>query len=144
MSPPPPRAPCHIAMDHGLAVRMIERGSDFCAVAEDIGRGQRSAREPVIECLALEILHHQIRATFVITDVEQAADMRVTEGGNRASFCFESRAVVRSLGAIGVQHLNGHQTIQVRITAFVDLAKPAGPDQRQDLVPADPRTLKEP
>ena len=130
----------HVAMDHLLAVRMIERVGDFGAVAEHIGRRQRSAREPVIECLAFEILHHQIGAAFVIADVEQAADMRVAEGGNRAGFRFESRAAVGSLGAIGVQHLDGDQTIQACIAGLVDLAHPAGPNQRQDLVRAKPRT----
>jgi N,N-dimethylformamidase len=117
-----------------------ERVGDFGAVAEHFGRRQRSAGEPVIECLAFEILHHQIRTAFVIPDVKQGANVRVTERGNRAGLCFESRATIGSLGTVGVQDLDGYHAIESCIAGFVDLTHPAGPDHRQDLVRADPRT----
>jgi hypothetical protein len=90
-----------IAMDDVLPVGAVERIRDLAGVAKDLVRFERTPHEPVIERLAVDVLHDDEDPIVVFADIEQCADVRVVERGDRVGLDFESVAAIRTLGVIG-------------------------------------------
>ena len=78
---------------------------------------------------SIEELHNEV----VQPDVVHLADVRVIERRDGSRFPLEAGA------EFGVRLLDRHQAIQTRVPRLVHLPHPAGADQREDLVRAEPR-----
>ena len=123
---------------------VIESVRDLRGVAEHINGPERPAREAVVQRLALEVLHDDERAAVLLADIEQRADVRMTQRGDRARFGLKSTSKVGPVGQITRQELDGHRPIQPRIARLVHLAHPARADERQDFVRAESDASGEP
>jgi hypothetical protein len=133
-----------IAMDDALAVRVVERVGDLDGEAEHLFGRQRSPREAVIQCFALQILHdqelHALRLRRVgvrhdgVADVEQCADVRMAQRRNRARLGVEPRAASGPLGELGGEQFDRDRAFQARVAGLIDFAHSARADERDDLV----------
>ena len=81
-----------IAMHQPAPMRVIERIGQFGGVAQDIGRRQRPAHEPLSQRLALEILHDEKADAVVLADVVEVADVRMVERRHGPGLAFEALA----------------------------------------------------
>ena len=77
-------------MDDARGVRGGERAGHLDAVAERLLQRQSSARQAARQRLALQVLHHQEIGAVVLPDVEQPADVRMTERGDEPRFAGEA------------------------------------------------------
>ena len=123
-----------IAMDDAGRVRRGERAGHLDAVAERLIERQPAAREPARERLALEELHDQEVGAVLLADVEERADVRVTEARDDARLTRQALPRGQILRAAGRQDLDRDSAIEPGIEGFVDLAHAAGADQREDFV----------
>ena len=128
-----------IAVDDARAVGFVERIGDVNADLQHLFERQRTlgAGQSRRQCLAFEILHHEVVNLLVTADVVDGADVRMRQRGNRSCLALESRAAIRIGGEVGRQHLHRHRAIEPRVTGCVDLAHSAGSKGRNDFVRAE-------
>ena len=75
-------------------MRRVERARDFRRRTQQLGERHRSALEPPLQRLSLDVFHDEEVAAILATDVVDRADVRVVERGNRPRFALEPKAVL--------------------------------------------------
>ena len=124
-------------MDDARTVRPVERRRDLDRRLERLVDRESALRQPIRQRLALEILHDEERGAVLLAHVVQRADVRMIELRDRAGLAIEALAELR-VGREGVrENLDRDRAIEPRVAGFVDLAHPAGADERQDFVRAE-------
>ena len=84
-------------------------------------RERADACEPLIERLALEQLHHDVRAAVgVVAEVEDLDDARIRDRGRRARLVEEARARSRAASRTRVQHLDRGAAAEHRVLGELD------------------------
>ena len=109
-------------MHHAFAVRRIERFRDLPRQPHGFLNRLRS-----LERIAFYVFQHQV----IRSDVEDLADVRMIQGGDRASFLLKARAV------LGVQPLHRHDAIQPRVPRLPHLTHAARANRREDFIRAE-------
>ena len=99
-----------IAMDDALAVRRVECLADLDAVGDRLFDRHRPG-----DRLALDELHHQVAAAFVLADIKQRADVRMIERRDRM------RLALEALREWTLQRLDGDVTIEPHVEGAVDV-----------------------
>ena len=90
---------------------------------------------------AVEQLRDDVRGRAVGTDLVNRQDVRMVQRSRGASFLFEATEPIR-IGA-GRQDLDRDVAAEPGVARAVDLAHPAGADERHDFVRANPGTWDE-
>ena len=130
-------------MQHAARVRGLQRVGEVDAVIKERADLERPPSEALMECLALEQLHDEEAAIVVATHVEQRADVRVIERGNRARLAVEARLGLRVADASGGQDLHGDVPVETRVPGAIDLAHAARADSRENFVGAEARARRQ-
>jgi hypothetical protein len=89
---------------------------------------------------AFEILQHEVVDAVLMADVEQRANARVAERGDRARFTIEAISQPRIGSERRRQDLDGDGAIEPRVTGAIDLAHAARAEGRNDLIGAQAAT----
>ena len=118
-----------VAVDDAVAVRAIERVGDLGAVADHLVGGQRPARQPAGQRLALQVLHDEEGDAFLLADVVEHADVRMVHRPDRPRFAVEPLAQLRVVGEDRREDLDGDGAVEPGVAGLVDLPHPAGPDR---------------
>ena len=103
-----------------------------------LGERQRVTPDPLAECFAFQVLHHQEVGPVLGADVVQGADVGMVQSGDRLGFALEPLAQVGIRADMVRQHFDGHRAVEAGVDRLVDLAHAAGADGRLDLVGAEP------
>ena len=125
-----------IAMHHAAIVR---RGQTVRHVAEDPQRleaRQRAAREPLIEALARDQLHHQEAALAVRLEAVERRDVGMVERGEHARFALEAGEHVGARAELGRQQLDRDLATEPAVPRAVDLAHAAAPEETEHVIAA--------
>src|SRR5205823_4432711 len=85
---------------------------------------------------ALQVFHHQVGDSLVVTNVVQSADVRMIQSSHGVSFAVEPFAKLRIGGEGRGQNFDRDRAIEAGIASFVNLAHSAGASERDDLVGA--------
>ena len=104
---------------------------------------QRASRDPILQRLPVEQLHHhevlgRLSGRGVMrADVVERADIGMVKARDHPRFALEPLVRVRvGIGFVG-QELDRHPPAEARVFRFVDHAHAAGAEPRQDLVVRD-------
>src|SRR5207302_8872032 len=76
-------------------------------------------------------------------DVEQHADVRMIEAGDRPGLALEARPQLRVARELRRQHLDGYVSRKPRVAGAVNLSHPARANGRSNLIRAEPGTGRE-
>jgi hypothetical protein len=129
-----------VAVDEPLLVRVLQAGRGLRDVLRRRGvRDGPVAVENLLERLALDVLHHEVRRVVVPGDVEDADDVRVVQrrrGAGLALEPFEREFVILVLA--GHENLDRHLAVQFQVFGEVHRPHPAAAEQILDDVRADP------
>ena len=129
-----------VAVNDPLAVRLVQGIGDLDAAAQRLVERQGTLPETILERFALEQLHHQEVRLVLATDVEERADVRVREPGDRPRLPLESLACFGRRGPVRGQDLHRDRAIEAGVARLVDLAHAARSERREDLVRPEART----
>ncbi len=125
-------------MDEAGAMGLRQAVRELRPEVEDLRNGQRPAREPAAQRLALDVLHHDVvRALLAgrLADVVDVDDVRMVEGGGGARLPVEA---VEELGiGPGAQHLQGHRASEPGVAGAIHLAHAARAETVDHLVGGD-------
>lgn len=124
-------------MNDPLQMRFDERVEDLRRDVDRFIDRQRSLREPRFEGRAFHVLHGNVDDTAVeLRDLVDVRDVRMIERRGRTRLAHEP---IRGLLAavMRAQDLQRDQTVQTEIVRKVNLAHPAGTEERPDLVMGD-------
>src|SRR5438034_8622161 len=72
-----------------------------------------------------------------MADIEQRADVRMLERRDGARLALEAITELRVGSELSRQHLDRNGPVQRRVARAIDLAHPARPERREDLVRAE-------
>ena len=126
-----------VAVDDALAMRGVERVGDVLAVAQHLVQRDRAARDPRLQRLALQQLHHHELLAGVLADVVQRADVRMIERRDGARLAEEAlhrlRLATRFLG----QELDRDLAAQPQVLGGVDHAHAAAAERLLDSIVRD-------
>ena len=86
-----------------------------------------------------EVLHDEKRRLILLADVEERADVDVTQLGDGACLALEALTQVRSGGDVRQQRLDGDDAIEAGVFGLIDLAHSPGADGVKDFVRAEAR-----
>src|SRR5579871_769867 len=106
-------------------MRCIQCVGDLDAQSHESLGFQRLVPDPMLQSGSLEKLHDDERATILLPDVVNRADVRMIQGGRRASLSPET---VQGLGVAGEfigQKLESDKAVESRVLSFVDHAHTA-------------------
>ena len=129
-----------IAMHDAGAMRRVERLGDLNRDGQRLVDRQRAAFEPGRQRLAVDQLHDEKRHALVLADVVERADVRVRQARDRPRLALEPLAELGVGGQCCRQDLDRDGAIEPRVARPIDLAHPAGAEQRHDLVRSQPRS----
>jgi hypothetical protein len=121
-------------VNDAVRVRLVERIRDRHGVAQRFVDRHRAARDPLRQVLAVEELHDEELAPFVVADVVERADVGMLERGDRARLAVEALAELRVGGKGRRQDLDGDGAIEPGVARAVDLPHAAGADGIADFV----------
>ena len=110
-------------MDDALTVRRVQRLADLDPVGDRLFDRDRPGNR-----LALDELHHQVAAAFVLTDIEERADVGMVQGRDGVRLAFEP------LGERTLQRLDRDVPIETDIVSAIDIAHSARSGLFLDLV----------
>ena len=128
-----------VAVEDALAVRRVQRARDLNGPRQRLLDRNRSLRDTRRQRLALEVLHDEKRRLILLADVEERADVAVTQLGDGTRLALEALAQFRCGGDVGRQRLDGDDAIEACVCGLVDLAHPPRADGAEDLVRAEAR-----
>ena len=114
-------------MDDVLGVRGGKRGGDLL---RDVHRGLdgQATRllDPVLEILALEILHHEIRlARLGQAEVDDVDQVRMTELRGDLGLAVKARERFRVGGQLAGHELDGDAFVEAQLNRLIDRTHPA-------------------
>ena len=128
-----------IAVDDPLVVRRLERlrrsRARWRVPRQPAAALSRSARQR----LAVDQLEHEETLAVRFLEAVNAADMRVVQSGEDLRFTAKPRQALRIVRDAVGQSLQRNVAAEIRVPRPVDLAHPAGAEQRHDLVGAKAR-----
>ena len=112
----------------------LEGLADVPRDPEGLRNGNRALREAFGKRLPLQELHAEVRHALVGADVEDRADRRVREPGDRPRFPLEPfpHLVVRRI--LRREDLDGDVAAEMGVPRAIDLLHPARADGRDELV----------
>jgi len=129
-----------VAVDDAAGVRGVETVGDLDAEIEHAVERQRSARDLLLQRVAVEQLHHDELLALVLADVVNRADVRVVERRGHARLASEPIERLRVGGEIRGQELQRDLAAQADVFGAVHHAHAARAEPLQDLVVTDQGT----
>ena len=121
-----------------LSVGRLKGVRDLDPEAEYLCERQRSTFDTCGQRLTFEQFEHEVLGVVLSTDVVQAADVRVIERRDRLGLALEAGAELRVGRQLRREHLHRDLAVKARIAGLIHLAHASGPDEREDLVGAEP------
>ena len=126
-----------VAVDDAVAVRGVERVGDLDTEIEQVVERQRTAREPLLQRLAFEQLHHHELLAVVLADVVQRADVRVAQRRDDPRLAQKALHRLRIAAELRRQQLQRHVTTEPGVFRFVDHAHAAAAERREHTIVRD-------
>ena len=105
-------------MDESPAVSFIEGIRDLHRAKQRVACRQRSAAETFGQRLPLEQFHDQVVPVLVRPDIEERADMRMVQCGNRASFRHKTTPIFVA-ASVFAEELYRNRAIQARVDGTI-------------------------
>src|SRR5262249_22109157 len=124
----------NISMDDAFGVSSIERIRHVIGEGEERVELRRTVCQRVLECLAIEILHHDERTALVITDFVNSTNIRMIECRSRTGFTTTTLQRGRTSGEVLGKELECADPPKLRALGFVDNPHPAAADFFEDAV----------
>ena len=126
-----------VAVDDTFGVSGIERIGNLDSKRQQHLGFQRTPCDAVLQCHAVQELHHDERLISVPADLVNRADIWVVEG--RCGSCFPPKAFerLRVSGYIFREKLEGDKATKVGVLGFVDHTHPAAAQLLDDAVVGD-------
>jgi hypothetical protein len=110
-------------VDDALPVSRRQALEDLERDFDRLRRLETDGSQLVTERLSLEQLGDEEMRAVVRSDVEEADDVRVTQGRGCACLALEARD---ELGGTPGEHLDGNAAVEARVAGAVDLTHSAG------------------
>jgi hypothetical protein len=107
--------------------------------AASVGQRQRAPGEAMLERLALEILHDEVRLPVRLPDVVHGADVRVVERGRCPRLARKAFTGGRVGCLAAEQDLDRHRPLQPQVGRAKHFTHPAGAEPCVDLVRPEAR-----
>ena len=108
------------------AVRLVESPGDFRAVAKSLFQRQRAFDEALSQRFAFAILHDEEISITLPADIEEGADVRMVERGDRLRLALETLPLIRGRRGSGLKDLERHGAVQAGIARLVDFPHSPG------------------
>ncbi len=126
-----------VAVHDALGVRRIQRVCDLNAQIEQQIEVERPAGDAVLQRGAVQKLHGDERAAFVLADFVDGADVGMVQRGGGARFAPETFQRLRVLDHIEGQEFQGDEAAQLGVFRFVDDAHSTAAEFFDDAVMAE-------
>ena len=130
-----------VAVDHALAMRIVERVEDLAHQSDRIGRLEPLAPLEVLpEVAPGHVLHRDERRAVVLVEVVDRDDVRMIEASGGLRLAAESREHDRrilALELVGADRLQRDDPLDHRIVGLVDHAHRSAAELAADLVLAE-------
>ena len=123
-----------IAVNDAGAMCLVECRRDLDRDSDSLIDSERSTRDLIGERRTLEVFHDQEGRTLVLTDIEERADVGMSQLRDGAGLAVEPFAQARVGGERFRQSLDGDGSPQARIQGLVDLAHSSGAGGTDDLI----------
>jgi len=94
-----------VAVQHALLMGRLHGRSQLQQPVDGLWPGHR---QPVLEGLAGQQLHHQVESTLVLAKIEQPGDVRMAKLAERLHFATEARQHLGPALLAGLEQLEGH------------------------------------
>ncbi len=123
-----------VAVDHAALVGSIESIGDLDADLHDLRQRDGTFFESFGQGFALQMLHDQEARPFLLTHIEERADVGVREGRDHLGFALEALLDLGRGGQVVRKHLDRDRAIETAIASQVDLTHAARTEGAENLV----------
>ncbi len=127
-----------IAVNHTFLMRSFERCGDVTGDRERRRDRRACLSKPLGQRLAFDQLQHERANAVDIFEAINRADVRMIERRQNPGLALEARHLIRASRRGAGDHLDGDVAAELGVTRPVHLAHAARPDERHDLVLAQP------
>ena len=129
-----------IAMDDALVVRDFERFGNLASDRQRFVDRNRAGREAIGQRGAADELHDERHSGARIFHAVDRRDVRMVQRREQLRFAMKARQALRVAGDFRQQHFDRDVAVELRVARAVHLAHAACPEQRLNLIPAEPRS----
>jgi hypothetical protein len=123
-------------VDDAALVGSFQGFSDLPGDRQRLADGQRSACQSLGERLARNQLHDEIAATLLFVQLIDRGNMRMVERRQKPGFTLKAGHPFPVLCEFIAHHLDGNQTVELRVAGAEDLPHAAGPQGVEDFIAA--------
>ena len=121
--------PCRWALSRGVG--------DLDRNLQCLIQRQGTLFQPLGQRLAHQVLHDQEVDAVLLADIEDGADVRMAQGGDRLGLALEPLFQIGIRRDMLGKHLDGDGAVEAGVTGLVDLAHAARAEGGVDLVGAE-------
>src|SRR5262245_23376156 len=114
-------------------MRLVESVGDLDGCFDRILEWKRSFLQSFGQRHPFKKFHDDVVDVVMLTDIENGADVRMAEAGQRLRLALESRSQLGTLGKVFGKDLDCDEAIEARVSRFVDLAESSCADRLHDL-----------
>ncbi len=132
-----------IPVDDALLVGRLERLGDLTRDRQRLLQGNRPLLQALGERRTLDQLQYERRRVRSVLETVDRGDVGMVEGSEDLRFACEAREPVRIEPRQRRENLERDVAVQLGVPRAIDLAHPAGAEQRDDLVVAKPGSSRE-
>src|SRR5262245_38583859 len=126
-----------IAMDDAVLMRLVKRIRNLNPDLKTTRNGQRSVLQLLSQRLSFEIFHNKVINPVLLAYIENWTYMRMTQPGERLCLPFETGPQIKFVGKIFWKDFDSDETIEARVSRFIDLSHSSGADRRYDFIRAE-------
>ena len=126
-----------IAVQKPAGVRFLERLGDLSGQAQGLRQRQSASREPAIQRVAGDVLHHQEERGRVFADFEDLADVRMIDCGHGHRFVAQALPRLGIGGGVGREQFDRDPPIEAWVVGAIDLTHASRADGRENLIAAE-------
>ena len=126
-----------VAMDDALGMRRVQRIRHLDAHPEKRAHLHPAARDRLLQRLALQQFHRQVRPPLVVADFVDCADIRMIQRGRRPRLAAKPHQRIRILHQVIGQELDGGESLELHVPRPVHHAHSAAAKLLQHLVVGD-------
>ncbi len=129
----------HVAVDHPLAVRVIQRAAHRLVDAQQVRRRERLAGLLVqvnqhAQLYTLDELHRHVVQAVRFAEVIHRHDVRMLQRGNRLRLALEARRIAAQVAQVRLDDLERHHAPQRHVHRPVDARHPAASQRAFNLI----------
>ena len=130
-------------MHDTLPVGLVQRVGNLDGVFQTLIEWQPSLLQPLLERVALDVLHDEVVEAVLFTDIVERTDVGMVQATDRTGLTLEAFPALGIVGEVFGKDFDGDGAVQAGVGGAIHLSHSTGTNERRDFVGAESGSCRE-